>query len=190
MLVIKLFGEDFNRIMRGCGASLSKDNSRKILQQIEISHDGNGYGYATSLDGFVMNQIGFPCSGDEGKFLMPMFKPVSRKAEVTITADGFAVSVDDGETTITKRMIQDKDLDRRGIVEKRLSLETAYTISVDQSLLLKALKACEGTTHRIDLEFAGELDAIIVRGYKSCSMVLPLRVDRERSADRMALFYK
>lgn len=190
MLTIKLFGEDFNRIMRGCGASLSKDSVRKCLQHIEISHDGDGIGYATSLDGYVMNQVSFPCAGDEGKFLMPLYRPVSRKAEVTITADGEHVSVSDGETTITKRMLQDRDLDRRKICEGRMQKETRYVISMDQSLLQKALKACEGTTRRIDLEFAEELDGVIIRGYKSCSMVLPMRVDREKTADRMALFYK
>lgn len=190
MLTIKLFGEDFNRIMRGCGASLSKDSVRKYLQQIEISHDGDGIGYATSLDGYVMNQVSFPCAGDEGKFLMPLYRPVSRKAEVTITADGEHVSVSDGETTITRLMLKDKDLDRRKICENRLKKETRYTISVDHAFLQKALKACEGTTHRIDLEFAEELDGIIVRGYKSCSMVLPIRVDRRKAADKMALFYK
>lgn len=187
---ITLTGHDYNRIIKGCTPAIDKYGPRKVLQEIEIVSDGNGNGYATALDGYVMNQIHFQCIGDAGKFLMqPVGKHTGDKySEIDISWDDHSVSVSDDEITITRHKEKIADLDRKKITDDRVKKGKRYAIACDPRLLVKALKACDSTDKAIVMEFAEELDSIIIRSKQAVSLVLPLRLNYDYE-DSMAVFY-
>lgn len=69
MSKIEMSGYDFGRIMRACAKACVRDNIHKALQYIEL-RACEGDCVATSLDGFIMQQIKVPCTG-YGVILIP-----------------------------------------------------------------------------------------------------------------------
>lgn len=81
---IEMSGYDFGRIMKACAKACDRSNARKTLQHIELRAYGTEC-VATSLDGFIMQQIKVHCAG-EGVILIPgTVKPP--KCETVIIED-------------------------------------------------------------------------------------------------------
>lgn len=189
-MTITLSAYDYKRIISGCTPALDTSGSHPPLAHIEITHDGSGTAYATALDGFVMNQIRFACEGDAGTFLMPCIRFSPQKhADISIAWDDSTVSVSDGETTITRRIPTDKDVDRKGIVRGLQAKEMRYTIAVNPRNLLAALKAHNNTDHLMVFEFASDIDAIVIHSKDASSLVLPLRINSKHCRDKLARLY-
>ncbi len=69
MSKIQMSGYDFGRIMRACAKACDKAHYQRVMRFIELRADGK-HCVATSLDGFIMQQIRVQCSG-EGVVLLP-----------------------------------------------------------------------------------------------------------------------
>lgn len=177
-MTITLSARDYKRIINGCTPALDTFGAHPPLAHIEITHDGSGTAYATALDGYVMNQIRFACEGDAGTFLMPTMGKfeVRKDAYISITWDDSTVSVSDGETTISKRLPTDTDVNRKGIVKGLQAKKMQYSIAVNPRNLLAALKAHHDNDHVVVFEFGSDIDAIVVRSKDANSMVLPCRI--------------
>lgn len=186
---ITLTGKDFNRIMKLCGVSIDSNMLHQSLCMIEIRHDGSGKAYATALDGTVMNQVMFDCKWDKGCFLLHQYRPVSKGCNVDITWDDRSVSVSDGEMAITRSVCKEADVDRVSITRNRLAKKRKYAIAFEPRILMKALKAFDSSERIVFLEFAQDIDAVILRGKDSCSLALPLRVNDKVFEKKLMTFY-
>lgn len=81
---IEMSGYDFGRIMKACAKACSGRDIRESLRYIEMRANGTEC-VATSLDGFIMQQIKVKCAG-EGVILIPgTIKPP--KCETVIIED-------------------------------------------------------------------------------------------------------
>lgn len=179
---------DYSKMLNACYPALSDEAEWESLQRIEISHDGSGTAYATATDGTIMTQRRFRCEGDAGTFLMqPVnvrnFRPEMGK--ITIAWDDATVDVSDGKTTVVKSTCRKKDVNRLETARALTSKERRYKIYVDPNLLKRALKGY-GSETSITLEFAGSLDGIIMRGEKTCGVVLP---QKRYGNDKSMTFY-
>lgn len=168
--------ETFNEIMRVCTPAVSKDETRKYLQFIEIQCNGQGEGCATALDGFMMSQIRFPCKGDACKGLIPPRKKVKKDTIVNIRFSEHETGISDGEeTTFCKVPDVDKYINHARIAKGAQEKEKRITIGVNPSFLKRVIKSHEERGGALFLDIYGEDDAIVVHSEHSYGLLLPVK---------------
>ena len=86
MSKIEMSGYDFGRILRACAKGCEKAHYRRVLRYIELRADGK-HCVATSLDGYIVQQIKVQCSG-EGVVLLPNTIKPPKCETVTIEVSG------------------------------------------------------------------------------------------------------
>lgn len=95
MSKIEMSGYDFGRIMRACAKACDRSNARRVLQYIELRAYGTEC-VATSLDGFIMQQIKVQCAG-EGVILVPStVKPPRCESVIIEDSDNIRITYLDG----------------------------------------------------------------------------------------------
>ena len=174
-------GYDFNRIMRVCMPSLSKDTTRLPLMYILLECNGNGTGCATSLDGFTLAQTRFPCEGDACKMLIFPLKKVNNDLPVVIENDGDKTSITSDDTTITKKVpAAGCYVDHTKIAKGAQGKKKTATIAFNPNLLATIIKSHKDHSKPLFFDIYGEDDAVVVSTGESIGLLLPVRVMHER----------
>lgn len=171
-------GDDFNKIMKTCVPALAKDSIRPALAFIEIDCNGNEEGCATALDGYVMAQTRFKCSGDAGRMLLFPCKPVPKYVDLV------EIKNEDGRTTISygdysfSRKVPDNGwcVDHAKIARDALAKEKTIRIALNPMLLSRVLKSHADKYEPLFMDIYGSSDAIVVHTKYTVGLLLPMSI--------------
>lgn len=172
---ITISGEDFNRIMRVCTPSLARmDSAHDGLKYIEV-RGKNGKAVATACNSFHLAQCPFAYQGDkEIRFMLPRHKPVKKNATMTITIENGAISIADGEETVSRQAIRVYDVAE--IVDSCKSIQgDTRLIGVSRKHLRRLLESY-GTEDILVLEVPENQNApVAIHSAHTYGLVMPER---------------
>lgn len=179
---------DFNKIMKVC-TPCTKNDVREYLQYIEIVHNGDGIGYASSCDSYTMVQTRFECEGDAGRMLIWPCKPVRTGGTITLRYNNGRSTIDFfGEEVISRKVpLPEQYIDLRKITDDAQSKSKTISMAFNARLLQKMLTAC-GRQGVVYLDIYGPDEAIVFYSdYRAEGLVLPTVIHGEEH--KMPKFY-
>ena len=176
---ITVSGYDFNRIMKTCVPATTKNAFREVLQFIEIASNGEE-GCATALDGFIMAQTRFKCSGDTGKFLLFPCKPVPKYVElVEIKSEDGRVTVSYGDYSFGRKIPENYSyVDHFKIANDAQTKKMSIRIAVNPVLAKTIIKSLSDRNEPFFMDIYGDSDPIVVHTKDSVGLLLPMNVRR------------
>lgn len=173
---IIISGEDFNKIMKTCVPALAKDSIRPALAFIEIDCNGNEEGCATALDGYVMAQTRFKCSGDAGRMLLFPCKPVPKNVDIVeIKSEDKRTIVSYGDYSFS-RSVPDSGwcVNHAKIARDALAKKKTIRIALNPMLLSRVLKSHADKYEPLFMDIYGSGDAVIVHTEYTVGLLLPM----------------
>lgn len=162
---------------------------REYLQYIEIVHNGDGIGYASSCDSYTMVQTRFKCEGDAGRMLIWPCKPVRTGGTITLRYNNGRSTIDFfGEEVISRKVpLPEQYIDLRKITDDAQSKSKTISMAFNARLLQKMLTAC-GRQGTVYLDIYGPDEAIVFHSnYRAEGLVLPIVIHGEEH--KMPKFY-
>lgn len=182
MTRIEMAGHDFWRILRACASACDKSNFRSVLRYIELYADGTEC-IATSLDGFIMQQIRVRCNGS-GTVLIPCGIQ-SPKCKNVVIEDVYSFKITylgfDGKLIYAHEFprCNDSYFDWGKIVETGSEEHTIYCNALNLRKVLDAAGYAEDQIISINIP-EDKLKPIRLASMDVQMLVLPVRVGDER----------
>lgn len=177
---ITLSGYDFNRVMRVCTPSLSKDTARLPLMYILFECNGEGIGCATSLDGFTLAQTRFNCEGDACKMMVFQHAKVKDDLGVVIESNGERTSISVDDVTITKNVPPaEQYVNHTKICKDAQKKKKTITIAFNPNMLSTIVKSHKDHSAPLFFDIYEEQDAVVVHTGVSAGLLLPVAIRRE-----------
>ena len=171
---ITLEATTFNEIMTFTSKFIGNDLIRPVLSQILLELEDKKL-TATALDGYKVGQLTFyDVDGEEGSMIIPPVKKVKVKTEpyVTITDDGENIIFETALKTQSFKKFEGEYLNYKKAFPKK---EPKEIFSMTAGNIAKALSAFDKDII-IDIEYRGEMEALIVRDRKKATaLILPAR---------------
>lgn len=185
---ITILGSDFNRIMKVCVPSVSKESARKSLHFIQVECDGYGNGTATALNGYTLAHVWFPCKGPACKMLIPPHKTVRKEAYIDIWYEDGKVSISEDDETITKGAPEGSEyVDHGKLTSDAQNKKKTITIALNPSLLQQILKSHRSSTSPIFFDIHEQDSPIIVYTVETSGMILPMRINSKMAEPQFGL---
>lgn len=182
MTRIEIAGRDFWRILKACANACDKSNFRSVLRYIELRAEGTEC-IATSLDGFIMQQIRVRCNGS-GTVLIPCgIQPPKCKSVVIEDMYGLKITYLDfcGKLIYAHEFPRCNDgyFDWGKIVETGSEEHTIYCNALNLRKALDAAVYAEDQTISINIP-EDKLKPIRIASMDVQMLVLPVRIGSER----------
>lgn len=175
--MLKMFYEEYNKMMDFCKQFVAKDGGTKpLLEYIHLTFAGN-VAKAEALDGYKGGYIQlsiYECD-EEGELLLPITEKMKRSDwVVTITDLGKEIEI----KTLTKTSIykkpEGKFYDTSVIYPQD---EPSEVFGFDPSLLADALKAFKNEDV-VKIEYRGPYEPLIIKSNTAQALVMPKRLPR------------